>query len=385
MIGTLTRSESDAIDAGQSNGKILRMPKPFRYLEPTFFAGLFDDPLLLIRVRPTGRALLFDCGKMHHLAKRVYTSIDAIFISHAHMDHFMGMDSVIRHSHASPRTIDVFGPPGLAGRMASKFGCYDWNLADTFWGNFRVNEVNEDGRIASTLFSGPEAFAASTEGERTGLLYANRHLSVTSVHCEHRITVLAYRIEEGPAFVLDDARMAKEGVRKGAWLKEMERLFHDGVMEGSPIRYPWGSGESVEDRVAPDAADLYRRIRKREEPASIGYVTDIGFSEQNLESLVGLLGGVTLLVCECAFLAAEKEKARLSRHLCTTDLNILLDRLRPRYVLPMHFSKTYQRGSEPLYREIEPPPGVTVLKIPDRMTPRPIMESEVPRPVELKC
>ena len=64
------------------------MPKPFRYLEPTFFAGLFDDPLLLIRVRPTGRALLFDCGKMHHLAKRVYTSIDAIFISHAHMDHF---------------------------------------------------------------------------------------------------------------------------------------------------------------------------------------------------------------------------------------------------------------------------------------------------------
>ena len=358
------------------------MPKPFRYLEPTFFAGLFDDPLLLIRVRPTGRALLFDCGKIHHLAKRVYTSIDTIFISHAHMDHFMGMDSVIRHSHASPRTIDIFGPPGLSSRMAHKFACYDWNLADTFWGNFRVGEVGE-GRIASTLYCGPEAFAARFEGERTGELYSNRHLTVSSTLCEHRIAVLAFRVDEGAAFVLDETRMAEMGVRKGGWLKTMEKLFHDGVMAGSPIRFAGGNGDVVEERLEPDAAALYQRIRKIERPASIGYVTDIGFSEENLEKLAGLVSGVTLLVCECAFLAAEQKKARLSRHLCTNDLNILLDRLRPRYVLPMHFSKTYQRGSAPLYQEIEPPAGVTVLKIPDRLTPRPIMESEVPRPVEL--
>jgi len=358
------------------------MPKPFRYLEPTFFAGLFDDPLLLIRVRPTGRALLFDCGKIHHLAKRVYTSIDAIFISHAHMDHFMGMDSVIRHSHASPRTIDIFGPPGLSGRMAHKFACYDWNLADTFWGNFRVNEV-KGSRIAGTLYCGAEAFAAHKEGERGGALYSNRHLTVTSALCEHRIAVLAFRIDEGAAFVLDETRMAQEGVRKGEWLKAMEKLFHAGEMEGNAIRFPWSSGNLVEERLERDAAALYQRIRKFEQPASIGYVTDIGFSGENMEKLEGLLSGVTLLVCECAFLAADHNKARLSRHLCTTDLNNLLDRLRPRYVLPMHFSKTYQKGSAPLYREIEPPPGVTVLKIPDRLTPRPIMESEVPRPVEL--
>ncbi|QXE89590.1 ribonuclease Z [Geomonas subterranea] len=359
------------------------MPKPFRYLEPTFFAGLFDDPLLLVRVRPTGRALLFDCGKMHHLAKRVYTSIDAIFISHAHMDHFMGMDSVIRHSHASPRTIDVFGPPGLAGRMANKFACYDWNLADTFWGNFRVNEVGANGRVTSTLYNGPEAFAATSEGERNGVLYGNRHLTVTATQCEHHIPVMAYRIDEGAAFVLDDHRMAVEGVRKGAWLKDMEKLFHDGVMERNPVRYPCEIGGSVEERLEPDAAALYQRIRKFEEPASIGYVTDVGYSGENLEQLAGLLEGVTLLVCECAFLASEQKKAELSRHLCTTQFNKLLERLRPRYVLPMHFSKTYQRGSAPLYEEIEPPPGVTVLKIPDRLTPRPIMEGEVPRPVEL--
>ncbi|HBG04520.1 MAG: ribonuclease Z [Geobacteraceae bacterium GWC2_58_44] len=359
------------------------MPKPFRYLEPTFFAGLFDDPLLLVRVRSSGRALLFDCGKMHHLAKRVYTSIDAIFISHAHMDHFMGMDSVIRHSHASPRTVDIFGPPGLSGRMAHKFACYDWNLADTFWGNFRVGEVSQ-GRIVSTLYCGPEAFAARPDGERSGDIYGNSYLTVKGVLCEHRIPVLAFRVDEGAAFVLDEARMAQAGVVRGEWLKDLEKLFHRGRLEGNPIQYAAATaGSSIEERSEPDAAALYQRIRKIEKPASIGYVTDIGFSPDNLEKLAGLLEGVTLLVCECAFLAAEQNKARLSRHLCTSELNIILDRLRPRYVLPMHFSKIYQGRSDPLYHEIEPPAGVTVLKIPDRLTPRPIMENEVPKPVEL--
>jgi ribonuclease Z len=358
------------------------MPKPFRYIEPTFFAGLFDDPLLLIRTRPLSRAILFDCGKVHHLAKRVYTSIDAIFISHAHMDHFMGMDSVIRHSHASPRTIDVFGPPGLSSRMANKFACYDWNLADTFWGNFRVGEIC-DGQISSTLFSGPDAFAAQPEGERDGEIYGNRYLTVRSVACEHRIPVLSYRIDEGAAFLVDDERMVAEGVVKGEWLKELERLYHAGELEGSSISYPAVSGELVEDRYTPNAASLYQRIMKEDTPASIGYMTDVGFSDENLEKLVTLHRGVTLLICECAFLAAEQRKAHLSRHMCTSDLNILLDRLRPRYVLPMHLSKIYQRDSAPLYQEIEPPPGVTVLKIHDRLTPRPMMEHEVPKPIAL--
>ena len=359
------------------------MPKPFRYLEPTFFAGLFDDPLLLVRVRPTGRALLFDCGKIHHLAKRVYTSIDAIFISHAHMDHFMGMDSVIRHSHASPRTIDVFGPPGLSGRMAHKFACYAWNLAYTFWGNFRVGEVSE-GRISSTLYCGPQGFAAHREGERCGDIYSNSYLTVTSALCEHMIAVLAFRIDEGAAFAIDEGRIAQAGVVKGEWLKTLERLYHSGTLEGHPIAFPAHAGSVIEERREADAGALYQRIRKLEEPASIGYVTDVGFSEENIEKLSGLLKGVSLLVCECAFLAADRNKARRSRHLCTSDLNIILARLRPRYVLPMHFSKTYQGGSEPLYREIEPPPGVTVLKVPDRLTPRPIMASEVPKPREFK-
>jgi len=265
--------------------------------------------------------------------------------------------------------------------MAHKFASYDWNLADTFWGNFRVGEVSDD-RVVSTLYRGPEGFAATPDGMRSGEIYGNRYLTVRGVLCEHRIAVLAFRVTEGDTFALDEARMAKAGVELGDWIKSLEKLFHAGCLDGAPIVFPGQVGDRVEERRAPDAGALYRSIMRHETPASIGYVADIGFSPANLERLTQLLGRVTLLVCACAFLAADQEKTRVSRHLCTTDLNLILDRLRPRYLLPMHLSKSYQGASHPLYQEIEPPAGVTVLRIPDRLTPRPIMASEVPKPLE---
>ena len=96
------------------------MPPRFRTLEPTFFAGLQDDPLLYLHIRPLGRALLFDCGQMHHLAKRVLRSLDAVFVSHAHMDHFMGIDTLVRSLHVAPRTLAIFGPQGLAEKLSHK-------------------------------------------------------------------------------------------------------------------------------------------------------------------------------------------------------------------------------------------------------------------------
>lgn len=356
------------------------MPKSFRYLEPTFFAGLFDDPLLLVQIRPLGRALLFDCGQLHHLAKRVLKSLDGIFVSHAHMDHFMGMDAYLRHSHVSPRTTAIFGPPGIARKMEAKFAAYDWNLAESFWGDLRVGEVHPDHRVVCTLYKGGEAFAGYPDGEFRGEIYRNPFLRVEAEALEHHIPVLGYRITERESFTLDEGRMQGAEIAKGGWLKELERLFHQNALAGSPIAYRGIDGAT---RHAADALLLYREIRRSQEPASIGYLTDIGFSAENLVRAERLLKGVTLLIGECAFLACDRDKARNSRHLCTADFNLLLDRLRPRFVIPMHLSKGYLGQSARLYQELEPPPGVTVLKIPDRITPRPLMACELPHPEPL--
>jgi ribonuclease Z len=95
---------------------------------------------------------------------------------------------------------------------------------------------------------------------------------------------------------------------------------------------------------------------------------------------------VTLLVCECSFLAADRDKARVSSHLCTGDVNFLVEKLRPAFFLPMHLSKSYIHTWERLYEELEAPPGVTLLRLPKLVTPRPLLPCEVPRatPLSLK-
>ncbi len=354
---------------------------PFRYLEPTFFAGLLDDPLLLVRVRPLMESCLFDCGQLHHLAKRILKSVRALFITHAHMDHFMGIDTFIRANHVSPKTFDIFGPPGIAGKLAGKLAGYDWNLVEPEWCTFRAHEIHP-GRIATFLYPGPEGFPCRFAGgsPRAGNeVYRNSFIRVEAELCDHRIPALIFRVTERPAFLVDEQKIEKMGLVRGDWLRELKKRFYAGTLASGPLMVPRRRGERVAEEPVVDADALYTAIRKEEASASIGYVTDIGAGEENLAKVESLMAGVTLLVCECAFLAGEREKARISSHFCTSDLNLLVDRLRPRYVLPVHFSKSYGGKSGLLYEELEMPPGVTLLRLPEHLTPPPLRVGEVPR------
>lgn len=359
----------------------MRDRPPFRYSEPTFWSGLLDDPVLLVHARPLGESLLFDCGQIHHLAKRVLKHVAALFISHAHMDHFMGIDTFIRHNHVSPRTVDIYGPPGIAGRMAHKLAGYDWNLAEPYWCTFRVHEVHHD-RVSSFVFPGAEGFPCHPVGEKPRgerVIHRNAILQVEAELCDHRIPALAFRITERPAFLVDEGRLEAAGLVGGEWLRVLKKRFYAGKLAGEPLVVLRRRGEAIVEEPVSDAAALYECIRRSEAPASIGYLTDIGFNAENLARVEALLTGVTLLVCECSFLAGDLAKARVSHHLCTSDLRELAARLRPRYLLPMHLSKSYQGRSHLLYEELAMPAGVTLLRLPDHLTPRPLLPDEVPR------
>ncbi len=354
---------------------------PFRYLEPTFFAGLLDDPLLLVRVRPLKESLLFDCGQIHHLAKRVLKSVTALFITHAHMDHFMGIDTFIRHNHVSPKTFDIFGPPGIGGKLAAKLSGYDWNLTEPDWCTFRVHEIHPD-RTLMFLYPGAEGFPCrlAKETPRSGsVIYRNPFLEVKAELCDHRIPALIYRATERPAFQVNEARLERLGLVRGDWLRVLKKRFYGGTLAQEPLAVLRRRGDGVVEEPVEDPAALYEAIRGEEPPASIGYVTDIGAGPENLEKIAALMEGVTLLVCECSFLAAEQDKARLSFHLSTIDLNRFVDKLRPRFLLPMHFSKSYSGKSPFLYEELEVPPGVTLLRLPEHLTPRPLLTGEIPK------
>jgi ribonuclease Z len=348
---------------------------PFRYLEPTFFAGLLDDPVLLVRVRPLGSNLLFDCGQIHHLAKRVLTAIDALFISHAHMDHWMGIDTVTRHLHASSKTIDLYGPPGIAEKLGHRLAGYDWNLAENYWGSYRVHDVHPR-HIESFLLSGPEGFLKRPLGSRPRddrIIYRNRLVQVASETCDHRVDSLIFRISERPLLRIDKQQLERLGLQPGPWLKELKHRHAHPDSGRTPLlalrRTATGGSEEV---AVEDVDQLCRRIALPQTEAAIGYISDVGFSAANRRRISGLLKGVQLLICENTFLREAKARARASRHLCSDDVNQLLDELRPDWFLPMHLSKSFNRRWRELYRELQPPAGTGLLELPVHVTPAPL-------------
>jgi ribonuclease Z len=350
----------------------------FRNLEPTFFAGLLDDPLLLIRVRSAGQNLLFDCGQIHHLAKRVLTALKAVFISHTHMDHWMGIDSVVRHLHASPRTLELFGPPGLAEKFAHKLAGYDWNLAEQHWADFRVQEIYPD-RLEIFVFSGPEGFKQIDlpARERTDpVIYQDQYLRVSATSCEHRVTSLVFRIDEQPTFLLDPLKLEQLNLAPGPWLGELKKYYFQ-RQQSSNLQALQKTAEGTAMMSIADPEKLLQQLQRPQTLASIGYISDIGYTPKNRRRIADLLQGVTLLVSECTFLGAAKDKARRSFHLCTEDINQLLAEIKPDYFLPMHLSKTYSRHIAELYRELQPPAETTLLTLPARRTARPLQLREI--------
>ena len=352
----------------------------FHDLEPYFLGGLLDDPLLLVRVRASGRSLLFDCGQLHHLAKRTLRSIDAVFVTHAHMDHLMGFDHLVRHTHVSPRPLDLFGPPGIAMRVGHKLAGYDWNLAEAWWRSIFVHEVHKNS-IDHYRFAGARGFTSEflgSEPRQDATIYTDRFVSVAARQCDHGLPVLAFRLTEREIFTIDPAALAAAGLVPGPWLRELKGRWRRDALGQAPLTVSSTDGSEVREQTVDDDAALFRRLRTDRPAASLGYVSDIGFSAANRERLQELLADTGLLCCECTFLAADAAKARASNHLCSSDVNQLAADLRPRVLLAMHLSKAYIHRPYDLYAELTPPAGTRVLRLPDYLTPRPQLLTEFP-------
>src|SRR6059058_3879313 len=81
-------------------------------LHPRLVNGRFGDPALFVEMLHRREALLFDAGDLSVLSARDLLRIGHLFVSHMHMDHFIGFDALLRVHVGREKTIRVAGRRG---------------------------------------------------------------------------------------------------------------------------------------------------------------------------------------------------------------------------------------------------------------------------------
>jgi ribonuclease Z len=342
-------------------------------MNPAFTArlvnGPFGDPGLYLHLRWEGRALLFDLGQNDSLPLADLLRVSHVFVSHCHMDHFIGFDRLLRAFLARDKKLVLFGPPGIIDCVAGKLRGYTWNLVDNYGFAVEVAEVAPDG-IRRVFFPAAHAFHPETLPPQPfvdGVVLDEPTFLVRTAHLDHRIYSLGFALEEKTHLNVDTEALAQLGVATGPWLSELKQALRRAEADDFLITATWRRKGEVECQRSFTLGEVRDRLVKETRGQKIAYVVDTLYSTENAARVAALAHEADLFFCESPFLDEDEDQATKRYHLTTRQAGLLARAAQARKLVVFHFSPRYAGQAERIYREAqvafhgetEPPQGET--------------------------
>jgi ribonuclease Z len=322
---------------------------------PHLVNDLFGDPGLYVEIRWSRRALLFDLGENAALGPTRLLRAEDVFVSHMHMDHFIGFDRLIRVALGRGKHIRLYGPPGLIDNVTGKLRGYTWNLVDGYPLTIEVKEFHTD-QIRVTQFWAQDAFipreqvAIPTSSAGVFPVLTEPSLSVNAVVLNHRIPCLAFSLEEPFHININKERLHAAGLPVGSWLKEVKQYLWDGKPDSfqfTATLYFEHRREEREFRLG-DIKDHFTTITRGQK---LAYVVDCRFDKANEEKIVALAQGADTFFCEAPFLERDRGKALERYHLTARQAGLLAKKAEVRELVVFHFSPRYTGEGELIKQE----------------------------------
>jgi ribonuclease Z len=326
-------------------------------MKPTFLPRLvnhpFGDPGLYVDMRLSGRAMLFDLGRIDRQPAAGLFKITHVFVSHTHMDHFIGFDHLLRVFLARDSQLEIYGPPGFIDNVRGKLAGYTWNLVGSYPFRLVVNEVGIDSveRIVLPARTGFTPEASETR-PFDGVAYEDDELVVTTTHLDHRIPCLGFALTEKTRLNVRPERLAELGVGPGRWLNELKKAVREARPDDFPIRAEWRDGGEPRQSTF-DLGELRKTLLVETRGQKLAYVVDTLFSRPNLERIRKLVGGADIFFCESLFLDADRDQATKRYHLTARQAGSLARAAGVARLETFHFSPRYDRDPAPIRAEAQ--------------------------------
>ena len=322
---------------------------------PRLINDPFSDPGLFIPFAFERRALIFDLGELSNLSARDLLKVSHVFVTHTHMDHFIGFDSLLRLLLGRDKEIHIFGPASFMEKVEAKLSAYTWNLVENYENNLSITviEIHKE-RALKQRYESRNRFLPSAEPQElafNGNLLSEQSFSIDAALLDHKVDCIGLALKENYS-----VNIIKEGLKElqlpvGPWLSEFKRAIYEGYNPDTPFRVFWKKkGKETEERYF-GLGELKERIASISPGQKITYITDIIGSPENIARAVDLASQSHHLFIEAAFLDKEREMARKKYHLTAREAGLIAAKAGVKELTLFHFSPRYFGREKELYEE----------------------------------
>ncbi|MCL4316204.1 MAG: MBL fold metallo-hydrolase [Gammaproteobacteria bacterium] len=316
----------------------------------------FGDPGLYVEFLFEKRALLFDLGDLRALAPRKILRLSHVFVSHTHMDHFVGFDRLLRICLGRDKKLSLYGPPGFIEQVNHKLAAYTWNLVQNYPADFTLDvfEAHPDGRLDSVEFHCRHGFQperAHSSAIAGGVLVDDPAFRVHVTFLDHKTPCLAFALEEKQHVNVWKNRLQAQGLAVGPWLKDLKTAVLSGAPDDTPLAVQWRAAGASQEKYLPLGL-LKNNILRIVPGQKVAYVTDVIYHAKNARRIVELVQDSDLLFIECTFLEEDAAHAAQKYHLTARQAGLLARTAGVKRVTPFHFSPKYSAQPDRLTQEL---------------------------------
>jgi ribonuclease Z len=320
---------------------------------PRLINGPFDDPGLFIPFLFENRAVIFDMGDIHTVSAKDILKISHAFITHTHMDHFVGFERLLRLFLGREKVIRLYGPKGFIKNVEGKLAGYSWNLVSNFQNQLVLNitEVRHKYLLTNryTCQEGFSPFRRRPFKHRFNNILLDEHgLTVSTVQLDHEIPCLGFSIQEQFHINILKDRLEKLGLEIGPWIKDFKRALYKNIDLDTPFDVKSGGPNIKKSQFV--LGDLKDEIAIITPGQKITYIVDAAYTEDNARKIIAFAKDSDHLFIEAAFLEKHMDTAKQKHHLTARQAGRLAGEARVKQFTPFHFSPRY-KGEEHLLKE----------------------------------
>lgn len=331
------------------------MAKLFHY---KIVNNAFGDPCVLLKLLREKRALLLDVGDIKKIPFNEILKVSDIFVTHTHIDHFIGFDQIIRAILRRQKPLRVYGPENIIECVHGKLRGYTWNLVSDYSLQIEVYAIRQKEIVVAEFIasSGFKIKRIQTIPFKNNLILNEPLFKVRALILSHGIPVIAYSIEEDYHININKVELDKEGLPIGPWLGELKRLIKTHY-NYNPFNMLKSKRKISNVRIETPKGKLniekLFHILKITKGEKISYVTDVSPIEENIEKIIQFVKGSDILFCEAYFLNKDKDRAIERNHLTAKITGKIARKAAVGELKILHISPKYTENPQEVYREVE--------------------------------